>query len=256
MAAEAVEAVAEAEPGSGPRRAVVRKTITIDARFNGPPDSANGGYACGVVGTSVEGAAVATLRKPPPLDVAMELEVVEASSTLLREGELIAEAETAALDLDVPRPPTPAQAEIAAESYAGLEHHQYPTCFVCGPRRESGDGLRIFPGAVEGRELVAGVWKPDPSLPVHGKALAPEIIWAALDCPTYFGGRLRGYPASSVLGRLTARIDRPLETGRSYVVVGWPLGKEERKWSGGSAIFMDTGELCACARGLWIEPKG
>ena len=46
--------------------------VVIDRRFNGPPNSANGGYACGLVGTVVKAPAVrVSLRKPPPLDVAL-----------------------------------------------------------------------------------------------------------------------------------------------------------------------------------------
>jgi hypothetical protein len=50
-----------AQPGGG--------TLTIPARFNGPPSSANGGYTCGLVaglvGTEV---ASVSLRAPPPLE--------------------------------------------------------------------------------------------------------------------------------------------------------------------------------------------
>ena len=40
--------------------------IVIKSRFNGPPDSGNGGYVCGVVASAVEGPSIVTLRKPPP----------------------------------------------------------------------------------------------------------------------------------------------------------------------------------------------
>src|SRR4051794_26153021 len=42
-------------------------TLVLDPRFNGPPGSANGGYACGAVGELVDGPAEVTLRSPPPL---------------------------------------------------------------------------------------------------------------------------------------------------------------------------------------------
>ena len=41
--------------------------------------------------------------------------------------------------------------------HAGLHDHRYPTCFVCGPERAQGDGLRIFTGPVEDKSLVATV---------------------------------------------------------------------------------------------------
>ena len=44
--------------------------VIIDRRFNGPPNSANGGYTCGLVGTAVDAPSVrVSLRKPPPLNV-------------------------------------------------------------------------------------------------------------------------------------------------------------------------------------------
>ena len=48
----------------------VNDRIIIDRRFNGPPNSANGGYTCGLVGTALEAPSVrVSLRKPPPLEV-------------------------------------------------------------------------------------------------------------------------------------------------------------------------------------------
>jgi hypothetical protein len=45
------------------------------ARFNGPPGSANGGYACGVIAQHVPSDLVeVTLRRPPPLDTTLFIE--------------------------------------------------------------------------------------------------------------------------------------------------------------------------------------
>ena len=38
------------------------ESVTIDRRFNGPPDTAQGGYACGLLASRIESAA---LRAPP-----------------------------------------------------------------------------------------------------------------------------------------------------------------------------------------------
>ena len=46
--------------------------VTIPARFNGPPGSANGGYACGLVAAAIGPAATVRLLSPPPLDVPLE----------------------------------------------------------------------------------------------------------------------------------------------------------------------------------------
>ena len=48
--------------------------VLIPRRFNGPPASANGGYACGLIARYVGGPADVSLRSPPPLDTALELE--------------------------------------------------------------------------------------------------------------------------------------------------------------------------------------
>ena len=43
--------------------------VMIPRRFNGPPDSGNGGYSCGVVAALLDAPAVeVTLRAPPPLE--------------------------------------------------------------------------------------------------------------------------------------------------------------------------------------------
>src|SRR5215217_5593392 len=42
-------------------------SIVLDPRFNGPRDSANGGYACGAIGELVDGPAEVSLLSPPPL---------------------------------------------------------------------------------------------------------------------------------------------------------------------------------------------
>ena len=41
--------------------------VTVDARFNGPPESGNGGYVCGLLARWIDGPAQVTLRVPPPL---------------------------------------------------------------------------------------------------------------------------------------------------------------------------------------------
>lgn len=47
--------------------------ILIDRRYCGPPNSANGGYAAGRLAAFVDGTAEVTLRRPPPLDTALNV---------------------------------------------------------------------------------------------------------------------------------------------------------------------------------------
>ena len=219
------------------------ETVTIPRRFNGPPDSANGGYASGVVAALLGGEAEVTLRSPPPLDTPLDV-VRRNASVELRDAEtLVAVGEPVELALEVPEPVSVEQAEAARKRYAGFERHAYSTCFTCGPDRA--DGLGIFPGPVAGRELVAAPW-----LPLAGE-IAPELVWAALDCPS--GWAVDEWGRQDVLlGRLAAKLLAPVRGGEPHVVIGWPRGSEGRKRYAGSAIFTANGELVAYSRSTWI----
>jgi hypothetical protein len=186
----------------------VAEVLIIERRFCGPPDSANGGYACGSVASLIGGAAEVTLRSPPPLDRALDLARVGESVPVLVEGLLIAEAKPAVLAIDPPPSPIWVQAVEAQTRYPWFETHPFPGCFVCGGGRAVGDGLRIFPGAVEGRQIPAATFIPDASLADEHGRLRAEIVWAALDCPSWFGMQcFDPVQGSALLGRLAARID-------------------------------------------------
>jgi hypothetical protein len=215
--------------------------VIIPPRYNGPPGSANGGYACGLISEALGGGFEVTLLRPPPVGVDLDLVGHE-----LRQGDVvIAEARRAPpLDLDVPAPVSVEEAEEASKGYPGFQHHAYPTCFTCGPERD--DGLRIFPGPVEGRDgLVASPWTPE--------EVRPEIIWAALDCPG--GWAVDDFQREGVmLGRMAAGIRELPRVGERHVVVGWPVGEEGRKRHAGSALYSASGEVLALARSTWIVP--
>jgi hypothetical protein len=221
-------------------------TITIEGRYNGPPGSGNGGYACGLVAALLGGPAEVTLRVPPPLDTPLRVERAGGRVEVFDGNVLVAEAVSAEVDVEPPVPVSVAEAELAAKSYAGFAEHAFPTCFVCGPVRAEGDGLRIFPGPVAGRDLVAAPWTPRES--------RPELVWASLDCPGAFAVGFDGR-GELLLGRLAARIERVPEAGERCVVVGWPLGEDGRKRYAGTALFTAEGELLARARATWIEPR-
>ena len=221
------------------------ENVTIPARFNGPPGSANGGYACGVFARLLGGRVEVTLRTPPPLDVPL---AVRRSPDGLRveDGEtLVAEAEPVELDLEVPVPVSVEEAADASRGYAGFAAHAYATCFVCGPARA--DGLGIYPGRVAGRDLVAAPWSPPDDVP-------DEVVWAALDCPS--GWAIDEFSREGVLlGRLAVRILAPVTGGARYVVLGWPLGADGRKRHAGSAVLTAERETCALARSTWLVPR-
>jgi hypothetical protein len=229
----------------------------IPARFNGPPTTANGGYSCGVLGTLIGDSAEVTLRKPPPLERELIIEVDESGPhrewRLLDEELLIATGRAAEPDVRVPEPPSFARAQAAEAAYVGYLGHHFPTCFVCGPKRAQGDGLRLFTGRVDKQDLVASAWTPAASVGSEDGTVDPKVVWSALDCPTYFAGRMKGFGRYAVLGRQTAALRKPLRVGEPYLVVGWPIGMEGKKWEGGSALFSAEGELHAFARGLWVN---
>jgi hypothetical protein len=213
--------------------------VIIPARFNGPPATANGGYTCGLVAGLLGGDAEVTLRRPPPLERTLRWD----GASLWDGDDLVATAQRTELELDVPAPVGVDEAAEASRHYTGFERHAFPTCFVCGPERE--DGLRIFAGAVPGRDVVASPWTPADG--------SRELVWAALDCPGAFAVQWaeRG---EVVLGRMAARVDRWPQPGEPHVVVGWPLGEDGRKLYAGTAVFTAAGEPIARARATWIVP--
>jgi hypothetical protein len=218
--------------------------ITIDGRFNGPEGSGNGGYTCGLVAGLLGGVAEVTLRLPPPIDRPLDVERDENRVRVLDGDRLVAEALPAEVGLEIPEPPAYEEAEQASGRFPGFEEHAFPTCFVCGPEREPGDGLRIFAGPL-GDGRVASPWVPT--------ELDPKIVWAALDCP---GAIAVGFPdrGETLLGRLAVQIDGLPEVGEHCVVVGWPLGEQGRKLFAGTALYGEDGRPLARARATWIEP--
>jgi len=123
----------------------------IEPRFCGPAESGNGGYTCGLVATAVGEPAEVTLRRPPPLGRPLRLEKRGDEAVLLDGAELVAEGRRAELELETPDPVSYETAADAVAGYTGFEQHAFPNCFVCGPARDPGDGLRIFAGGVPGR---------------------------------------------------------------------------------------------------------
>jgi hypothetical protein len=237
----------------------VPDSIVIDSRFNGPPDSANGGYTCGLLAAAVDGPAEVTLRQPPPLE--RELSVAhDGDRVLLLDGDgLVAEAVALAPDWRVPEPVSLDVARAAVPGSAFLVRPRpFPTCFVCGNDRAARDGLEIFTGAVAARDdLHAATWTPDASLADASGDVRPEVVWASLDCPTSSPVANRPAPDGTlrpiVLARLAVDVRAPIPIEHEYVVTSWPISVDGRKRHAGSALFTPDGELLASARALWIE---
>lgn len=235
--------------------------VSIPARFNGPPESSNGGYACGLVARLLRAeAADVALRSPPPLDRPLTVEggPGEGEVRLLDGGTLVADGRAIrSLELSVPDAVPVSVAREASRSFPWYEGHPFPTCFVCGPRREAGDGLRVFAGRAPDHDVYACPWLPADEWEEDGR-VAGEIVWAALDCPSAVAAAApAGHDApAAVLARLAASLDAPVRACEPHVVISWSLGREGRKRSAGSAIVGPTGDVLARARALWIEVRG
>ena len=235
--------------------------LVIGARFCGPPQSANGGYFCGRLAALAEGTVTVRLRVPPPLETPMQATLLDDGRIALHAGDvLVAEAGPTQLDLDVPPRVSHEEALAASQRFVGFDSHPFGTCFVCGVQRAPGDGLRIFAGPCDAHGkhaetgIVAAPWVPDASLSVSHGSVAPEFIWAALDCPGFCAASSDG--RAMLLAEFAARLERSVSIGEHCVVVGWRLRSEGRKHEVGTALYDEHGAVVARARGLWIEPRG
>jgi hypothetical protein len=164
-----------------------------------------------------------------------------------------------------PRPaPAAAEVELAAPAAVSLNdalavagharYHQdpvFPGCFVCGPARRPGDGLRIFPGPLPGSDLWAAPWTPDPSVADPDGLVAPAVIWAALDCPSGFAAGVGD--TVMVLGRMAAQVlARPRRRHAvlpSRLARGPPAGRNQ---PAGSALLDAHGGMLAVAHTVWV----
>jgi len=120
----------------------------------------------------------------------------------LRNGQqAVAQAARTELDLE---PPTVSY-EDAVRAARPAENHPFPMCFVCGPERA--DGLRILPGPVAGRELIAAPWTPGLDL-----AVAREV-------PSTIRLGRPGLPGRPGLAR----------RGRGTTIRSWTASREARR---------------------------
>ena len=256
MAAETMERERNAASAAG--RMI--DEVTIGARFNGPAASANGGYSCGVVAGFLPEPAEVILRTPPPLDRPLQVVSDEAGGVRLMDGEtLVAEGRPAEPAWTKPSVrPTREAASAARDMHPGIGvTHSLSDCFVCGPGRA--DGLHVSSGPLPGHEHVGATsFEPDETVADENGIVPREIVWAALDCPSYVPAMwfdLRSGHALSLLGRLAAERLREVSAGEKLVVVGWPLSAEGRKRHTASAILDADGDIVARAQATWIELK-
>lgn len=235
----------------------ITSQISIPKGCNGPAHSANGGYVSGLLGQRIDGPTEVILHAPPPLETSLSVVDDAKGVQLKHEDILLAEAASCSFDLAPLPPPTLNQAREARKRYVGFRHHDYPTCFVCGVDRISGDGLCLYCGALDDQQyqLVACDWTPGTHLAGDDGLLEEIYIWCALDCPGAqakhtFTGEPYGYVV-----RLAVDIIRRPSVTDPLIVTGWLIDSDGRKHTCGTALFTQEGDLLARGRALWIDLK-
>ena len=236
------------------------QTVTIAKKYNGPNDSGNGGYCAGLFAQSFDNnsrqAIEVTLRSPPPLDQPITIKGNQQSAECMHGDTLVAQIKHSELKIDIPKPIDLNQAITASKHFSGFVSHPFPNCYVCGPDRAEHDGLRVFAGAVENRSLAACPWQPFDALGNEAGYIGVEHIWAALDCPSYFGATINTTAATAFLGRFTLQIyDHKIPVDQSYIICAWPNGVDGRKLYGGVGLFDLQGNCLAAANATWITLK-
>lgn len=227
------------------------QSLTVPARFCGPPDSGNGGYTCGLVAQELGSVMECTLRSPVPLDVPLHIDRSQSGGVLRNGDKVIVEAKPTTIAVVPPAPIDLETATTAMASSLALDaRHPFPTCFVCGPKRKVLDGLRIFPAAL-GETLYVATWLPAAEFGDTQQLLRPEFLWAALDCPTGFAA---GFPivGKLVTGRLAVEQLQPISVSGLCLLLSWPLGIEGRKHFSAACLYQQE-KLCAVAQATWIR---
>ena len=231
---------------------MIAEALTIPRRFNGPPRSGNGGYVCGRLANYLDGPASVRLRVPPPLERELKVEANADEARMFDGDTLIAQGRRMQFELDPPAPPSFADAQTASRSCIGFKRHLLPHCFVCGPQRAEGDGLRIFLGRTADDAVFAAPWVPHVSLDGGNGRVANEFLWAALDCAGAFAV-MPDAMQPIILGELCARLDGSVAVGDPCVVAAWAIGVDGRKRFAGTALYSAAGVAVAVARATWIE---
>ena len=234
---------------------IASASLVLDPRFNGPPSTANGGYACGAVGELVDGPAEVSLLSPPPLGIPLDVSFYEDGEVdVSHDGAIVARARPVdEVDVEPPVRPTLAQAREASRRHPGHGRATpFSDCYVCGSQRH--DGLGIHFGPLRGHSDVnAAVFLPDGTVPNRDGIVAPDMVWAALDCPS---STPPTWVSHSVLARLAVERLDCVEVGEPVIALGWHLGSEGRKHHTASALLNTDGDVLARGRALWITLAG
>ncbi|HEX9852275.1 MAG TPA: hypothetical protein VGA68_04645 [Woeseiaceae bacterium] len=232
-------------------------TLEIARRYCGPPKSANGGYACGRLAAFIDGVAEVTLRSPPPLDKAMRVIADDVGVALFDGDKPVGSARASEVSVDIPDAPTFEEARAAEQRTIAPHKHNLPTCFVCGPLRQPGDGLRIHVGPLHPDTqgwagTLAATWIPQPDIADAANFVRPEFIWAALDCPTGYAAGFSDGNVFLLLGRQAVDIRRRPSVGEKCVVVAWETRRDGRKHFADGVLYGEDAKAIAMCNAVWI----
>lgn len=228
-------------------------TFTVASRFNGPPNSGNGGYAAGLLARHLAQPVNVRLQKPIPLDTPLSIRQQQERWEAYDGDQLIALARPPARAVPAaPTKPSFVQAHACLrDAPAADSTSTFTQCFVCGAGRAEGDGLRVLAGRFADG-VVAAPWTPHVAFANASGQVEPEYVWAALDCPGMFAAFPDGRYA--LLGELAVELHQPVVHAREpHVVVGWLIAEEGRKRTAGTALIDASGECRAQAIATWIQ---
>lgn len=214
----------------------------VDARYNGPPGTGNGGWTAGLIGVFItDGLAEVTLQKPPPLETPLTVIYTEHGLRVTApDGAVIATAKSRMDDIDPVLSVSHSEAAEASTRYPGYGQHHFPTCFVCGPDRP--DGLKVYPGKLaDGR--TAAIFKAPADV-------SETTIWAALDCPG--GWTVIDETHPWVLGRLSVAVSEVPKPGQECVVMGELVSEQGRKAVVRTTLYSPSDVVLARAAATWI----
>jgi hypothetical protein len=120
----------------------------------------------------------------------------------------------------------------------------HPTCFACGGGSPSPLALRLRPGPVRERDIIAP-WVPDARF---GAEMGPMVLAAALDCPPAWAlldlQREAGH-RHLLLGTMHLRSAAPVLAGDPVLVTAIADGRDGRKLYARSAIVDTDGRVLA-----------
>jgi len=172
------------------------RSIVIENRFCGPPNSANGGYICGLLAAHIDGNAEVTLLAPPPLGQRLDIAAGERGVELRKDATILATARSVRFDVpEIPIVDFSEAKDAASRSPFDDSRHPLPMCFVlCAGRRARTAMVSAFARVPCRRALTA---RPEHSR--HPGCLTP--IWRA---------RMGPSPASSSGPHWIAQPDMPV----------------------------------------------